>query len=87
MGLHELPEDRRFELAHKGTLFLDEAGEIPLELHKVDVRVVAATHRDLAEMAAQPTFREDLYYQLKVFPISVPAPRRRTEGICSMQGA
>jgi formate hydrogenlyase transcriptional activator len=92
----------RFELANNGTLFLDEVGDIPLELqakllrvlqeqeferlgsnrtHKVDVRVIAATHRDLPAMAKQTTFREDLYYRLKVFPIDVPALRQRTEDI------
>ncbi|RZU40394.1 sigma-54-dependent Fis family transcriptional regulator [Edaphobacter modestus] len=92
----------RFELANKGTLFLDEVGDIPLELqakllrvlqeqeferlgsnytHKVDVRVIAATHRDLTAMVKQTTFREDLYYRLKVFPIHVPALRQRTEDI------
>jgi formate hydrogenlyase transcriptional activator len=92
----------RFELAHKGTLFLDEVGDIPLELqakllrvlqeqeferlgsnhtHKVDVRVIAATHRDLVAMVKQSAFREDLYYRLKVFPIHVPALRQRTEDI------
>jgi formate hydrogenlyase transcriptional activator len=92
----------RFELANKGTLFLDEVGDIPFELqakllrvlqeqeferlgsnhtHKVDVRLIAATHRDLATMVKELTFREDLYYRLKVFPIKVPALRQRTEDI------
>ncbi len=92
----------RFELANKGTLFLDEVGDIPLELqakllrvlqeqeferlgsnhtNRVDVRLIAATHRDLASMVKQLTFREDLYYRLKVFPIHVPPLRHRSEDI------
>ncbi len=92
----------RFELANKGTLFLDEVGDIPVELqakllrvlqeqeferlgnnrtHKVDVRLIAATHRDLPAMVKQSAFREDLYYRLNVFPIGVPALRQRAEDI------
>jgi len=92
----------RFELANRGTMFLDEVGDIPLQLqakllrvlqeqeferlgssrtHKIDVRLIAATHRDLADMVKQGTFRADLYYRLKVFPIHVPTLRQRTEDI------
>jgi len=92
----------RLELAHQGSLFLDEIGDIPLELQpkllralqereferlgstrtqKVDVRIVAATHRDLEGMILEKQFRSDLYYRLNVFPIHVPPLRERPEDI------
>jgi transcriptional regulator with GAF, ATPase, and Fis domain len=92
----------RFELAHKGTIFLDEVGDIPLPLqpkllrvlqeqeferlgsgqtHRVDVRVLAATHQDLEQMVKQGEFRSDLYYRLNVFPVMLPPLRARPEDI------
>ncbi|HLG21348.1 MAG TPA: sigma-54 dependent transcriptional regulator, partial [Candidatus Manganitrophaceae bacterium] len=92
----------KFELADKGTIFLDEIGEMDLSLQskllrvleedemmrvggihnvKIDVRVVAATNRDLTQSIQQKTFREDLYYRLNVFPIFIPPLRERKEDI------
>jgi formate hydrogenlyase transcriptional activator len=92
----------RFELAHQGTLFLDEVGDLPLELQakllrvlqdgvfervggskplRVDVRVVAATNRDLARLVAGQKFRDDLYYRINVFPIHIPPLRERRDDI------
>jgi len=92
----------RFEMAHRGTLFLDEVGDIPLDLQPkllralqeksferlggtktipIDVRLVAATNRNLTQMMGDKLFRSDLYYRLKVFPIQTPLLRDHAEDI------
>ena len=92
----------RFELADNGTLFLDEVGEIPLDLQskllrvlqegqferigdektrKIDVRIIAATNKDLKQMVEENDFREDLYYRLNVFPVESPPLRNRKQDI------
>jgi len=92
----------RFELAHSGTIFLDEIGEVPMETQlallrvlqerqfervggnraiPVNVRIIAATNRDLSAAISAGTFRSDLFYRLNVFPIQVPPLRKRAEDI------
>ncbi|WP_051347170.1 sigma-54 interaction domain-containing protein [Thiomicrorhabdus chilensis] len=95
----------RFEMAEKGSIFLDEIGDMPLPMQvkllrvlqertyervggnksfQCDVRVIAATHRNLEDNIADGTFREDLFYRLNVFPIEMPALRERREDIPSL---
>jgi len=104
-GAYTGAADRRigkFEQAHKGSIFLDEIGEMPLELQakllrvlqekeieriggnspiKIDVRIIAATNRNLEKEVAEGRFRLDLYYRLNIFPIELPPLRKRTEDI------
>jgi two-component system NtrC family response regulator len=100
-GAHQLKKGK-LELAHRGTVFLDEVGELPLSLQTrflrvlqereierlggkesipVDIRIIAATNKDLSEEVKKGNFREDLFYRLNVFPIKIPPLRERKEDI------
>jgi transcriptional regulator with PAS, ATPase and Fis domain len=104
-GADRKGRDGKFRLADRGTLFLDEVGDMPLSLQakllralqeqeieplgsdkvlKVDVRVIAATSRDLKAMVAEGRFREDLYYRLNVLPVRVPALRDRLSDLAAL---
>lgn len=97
----------KFELAHKGTIFLDEIGDMPLHLQKkllrvlqgktiekiggkhglkVDIRVIAATNKDIEQQVAEGAFREDLFYRLNVIPLQVPPLRKRREDVPLLTG-
>mgnify|MGYP000141510055 CR=1 FL=1 len=101
-GAHAKGKPGQFEMAHQGTLFLDEVGELPLNMQvkllrfledkeivrigattprRLDVRVVAATNRDLKKMVASGEFRNDLFFRLNVVPLKIPPLRRRVEDI------
>jgi PAS domain S-box-containing protein len=98
----EARQTGRFELANKGTIFLDEIGDLPMDLQvkllrviqegelervgstqtiKLDVRIIAATNRNLKQAVEQGTFREDLWYRLNVFPINTPSLRERRDDV------
>ncbi|WP_174731333.1 sigma-54 interaction domain-containing protein [Mesobacillus harenae] len=104
-GAHTKGKPGMFELAHKGILFLDEVGELPLQLQvkllrvlqerevqrvggikpvKLDVRIIAATNRNLKDMVMEGTFREDLFYRLNVVPMSIPPLAERKDDILPM---